>query len=417
MDKKLCRDLVHQTPSSHAYTGLTLVQYGLKELLMKNIYSSLLLVAVIFVTGLAVSAQETQERVVDEVVAQVNEGVITLSRIKRESKAIVDEGIKAGKTREEAQKMVDEKQGELIANLVNEELLVQKAKELNLDSQVDASVNERFLQMMKQHGMKTMAELENAMQQTGVDPAEIREMWRKQVVRDIVIQREVHQKVYWTANSKQLKEYYDKNKSRFTKPETVSFSEIFLGFAGREENAVREKAKQLVAQLRGGADFAKLQKENSDPGVISQGTGKVEKIKLADLSELVAGSLKDRKMGEVTDPIEANELGIVILKVDAREAASNESFFDEGAIRMAMLNEKAPTATKDYMTSLRQDSYIRIGETYRPLVSPILFADERKEKTPVKIDEKKERSAAKSEEKKEKVAAKADDKKEKTPRK
>src|SRR5688572_16687813 len=131
---------------------------------MKHIYSTIILFAVIFTAGLAVSAQETQERVVDEVIAQVNEGVITLSRIKREAKAIVDGAVKEGKSREEAQKMVDEKQGELIANLINEELLVQKAKELNLDSEVDASVNGRFIQIMKQYGMKSMDELHKSME-------------------------------------------------------------------------------------------------------------------------------------------------------------------------------------------------------------------------------------------------------------
>lgn len=385
---------------------------------MKHIFTVLSLLAVIFVTGLAVSAQETQERVVDEVVAQVNDGVITLSRIKRESQSIVEAEMKNGKSREEAQKMVDEKQGELIASLVNEELLIQKAKELNLDQQVDGAVNERFLQMMKQYGMKSMDELRKAMEQQGVDFDEIRDIWRKQAVKDMVLQREVQQKLYWDPSSKQLRDYFEKHKAKFTKPETISFSEIFLGFAGRDENAVREKAKQLVAQLRGGGDFAKIQKENSDPGAISNGTGKVEKIKVSDLSDLVGNALKDRKAGDVTDPIEASDLGIAILKIDARDAASSESFFDESAVRMAMLNERAPEATKEFMTTLRQDSYIKVGETYRPLVSPILFAEERKEKVVVKTDDKKEKAPAKSDSnKKEKSPSKNEERKEKTPKK
>jgi hypothetical protein len=373
---------------------------------MKHIYSTILLFAVVFAAGVAVSAQETQERVVDEVVAQVNEGVITLSRIKREAKDIVDGAVKEGKSREEAQKMVDEKQGELIANLINEELLIQKAKELNLDSQADASVNERFVQMMKQYGMKSIDQLHKVMEEQGVDPATIREMWKKQAVKDLVIQREVQQKLYWDPSGKALREYYEKNKARFTKPETVSFSEIFLGFAGRDENAVREKAKQLVAQLKGGGDFAKLQKENTDPGVVTQGTGKAEKVKPSDFSELIANAIKGLKVGEVTNPIEANDLGIVILKIDARDAASSESYFDENAVRLAMLAERVPTATKEFMSTLRQDSYIKIGEPYRPLVSPILFAEERKEKTPAKSEEKKEKLPVKAEERKEKTPSK-----------
>ncbi len=362
---------------------------------MKYIYSIFLLFAVVASARVAVSAQETQERVVDEVIAQVNEGVITLSRIKRESKSIVDEQVKAGKTPEEAQRMVEEKKGELIANLINEELLVQKAKELNLDSQVDATINERFVQIMKQYNLKSLDQLYKAMEEQGADPAEIRELWRKQAVRDLVIQREVQQKVYWEANGKQLRDYFEKNKAKFTKPETISISEIFLSFAGRDENAVREKAKQLVAQLRGGADFAKIVAENSDRPDAAKTKGKVDTMSLKDLDERFAKPLKDVKAGGYSDPIEIDEVGVNIIRVDERTQASSESFFDESAVRMAILAEKAPTATKDFMATLRQESYIKIGETYRPIVSPILFAEERKEKTPNKVEEAKAKTPMK----------------------
>ncbi|MGD9564216.1 MAG: peptidyl-prolyl cis-trans isomerase [Pyrinomonadaceae bacterium] len=363
---------------------------------MKYIYFTLSLFIVTLFAVPAVSAQEAEERVVDEVVAQVGNGVLTLSRINREANAIVETEVKNGKSREESQKMVDERRGELIANLINEELLIQKAKELNLDSDVEAAVNGRFIQIMKQYGLKTVDELNKTMEQQGVDPAEIREMWRKQAIRDMVIQREVQQKVYWQANAKELRAYFEAHKAKFTKPETVSFSEIFLGFAGRDENAVRTKAKELVTKLRGGADFAKVQQENSDPGVISQGTGKVENLKVAELSDQLTEAIKGLKVGNVTDPIEANNLGIVILRIDGREQASSESHFDESAVRGAILAEKAPEATKDYMATLRKESYIKIGEAYRPLVSPILYADERKEKSETKPEEKKEKVAAKT---------------------
>src|SRR5213075_3217787 len=97
----------------------------------------------------AASAQETQTKVVDEVVAQVNDNVITLSRVKREMKDIVDADVQKGKNREEAQKYVEDKQGELIANLINEELLVQKAKDIGIDKEVEAAINQRILDMMK----------------------------------------------------------------------------------------------------------------------------------------------------------------------------------------------------------------------------------------------------------------------------
>jgi len=326
------------------------------------------------------AAQETNERVVDEVVAQVNEGVITLSKIKRETKNIVDAEVQQGKKREEVQKVLDEKQGELIANLINEELLEQKAKELGLDSDIDASINARFLEIMKQYNLKSLDALYKQMEETGVNPTEIRELWRKQAVKERVLQREVQSKVYWKPTAKELKDYYEKNKARFTKPEMITISEIFLSFAGRDEAAVREKAKQLVAQLRGGADFAKLVAENSDRPDAAKTLGKVDTMAMKDLDPKFAQPLKNVKTGGYADPVELDQVGISILRVDERTAASSESQFDENQVRLAMLQENVPAEQKKFLATLRQDSYIKISETYRPLVAPILFADERKDK-------------------------------------
>ena len=329
--------------------------------------------------SLTAFAQETQTRVVDEVVAQVNDGVITLSRIKREMKDIVDAEVQQGKKREDVQKMVDEKQGELIANLINEELLIQKAKEMGLDSEIEASVNQRMAGIMKQYNMKTVEALYAEMEKSGVSPQEMKEAWRKQATRDMVLQREVQGKIYWGFSGKELKDYYDKHKEKFTKPETVSFSELFIGFAGRDEAAVRDKAKQIYAQLKAGGDWAKIVKENGDTGVVTQGVGKAEKVKTNELVEVLAKPLKGVKAGEFTEPFEAEQLGVVILRVDERESASNESVFDENAVRGAMLGERQPSEQVKFFSKLRADAYIKISETFRPLVSPILFADERKD--------------------------------------
>lgn len=341
-------------------------------------------IAVTMIASAVVFTQEAEERVVDEVVVAVNDNVITLSRIKREIKALVDLEVQQGKPREQAEREIEAKKGELIANLINEELLVQKAKELGLDNDIDAMINQRFVDIMKENNLKSLEALYEQMRQQNVDPQEIREMWRKQLIRDRVIQREVQYKLYWSATPKELKDYFEKNKAKFTKPETISISEIFLSFAGRSENSVREKAANLVKQLREGADFEKLAKENSDPGVVTEGRGKAEKIKITELAEILKGPLKDVAVGGVTDPIEVKDLGIVILRVDAREKASGESFYDENAVRSAILQEKFPKASKEFFAKLREDAVIRFNESYRPLVAPILYADERKDKALVK---------------------------------
>lgn len=330
----------------------------------------------------ATSAQESEERVIDEVVAQVNEGVITLSRVKREAKQIVDVEVSQGKKREDAQKSVDEKQGELIASLINEELLVQKAKELGMDSEIENAINQRFVEIMKENNVRTLEALYEEMRKQNIDPQDIREMWRKQIVRERVIQREVQAREYWKPGATELKKYFDDHKAKFTKPETISFTELFLGYAGRpDEASVLAKAKELVTQIRGGSNFDEIAKNNADKPIVAPETnGKTDKTVVETLNDVIKGPLKAAKIGDVTEPIVVEDLGVLILRVDSREAASSESFFDENAVRGAILQEKFPEAQKKFFVTLREEAYIKISDTYRPMVAPLLFAEERKEK-------------------------------------
>ncbi len=346
-----------------------------------KLYRYILLASLCFAAfPLAASAQETETKVVDEVVAQVNDGVITLSRVRRETKEIVDGKVQAGEKREDAQKSVDARQGELIANLINEELLIQKGKEIGVSDEVEATLNQRFVDIMKQYELKTLDALYEEMRKQNVDPIEMREIWRKQATREKVLQREVQAKLYWDKSPKQLKDYYEKHKEKFTKPETVTLSEIFLNFAGRDEAGTRAKAKDLVTQLRNGADFVKLVVENSDRPEAAKNKGKAETMPVKELDQKFGNAIKDLKVGGITDPIEIDGLGVTILRVDERVAASNESQFDENAVRLEMMREELPDRQKKFMSDLRTEAYIKISESYRPLVSPLLFADERKEK-------------------------------------
>ncbi len=341
--------------------------------------SAIFLIAILILTNLSAFAQESEAKVVDEVVAQVNDGVITLSRIKREMKSAADSYVAEDKkTPEQAKADVESRQGEIVANIINEELLLQKGKELpGIESDVQAQINQRFLSIMKQQNLKTLDSLYKEMEKNGINYEEIREVWRKQATRDAVFQREVDSRVYGSFTSKDIKNYFEANKAKFTKPETVTISEIFLGFAGRDTEAVKAKAKQIAAQARSGADFGKLAEENSDRPDAKTTKGKAGTFNLKDMDERFIKPLQGVKAGSITDPIEIEE-GMEILRVDARTQASSESFFDENEVRKTMTYEKLPEERKKYLATLRGESYIKINETYRPLVAPILFAEDRK---------------------------------------
>lgn len=348
---------------------------------MRKAVPAVLLVALSFLANFAVSAQETELKVVDEVVAQVNDGVITLSRVKREMKIIVDTMVEQGKQRDAAAAEVEAKQGEIIAGIIEEELLLQKGKELGVEGEVDAAINQRFLEIMRQQNLKSLTALFEEMQKQGLDPQDVRENWRRQFTKDFVIQREVSGRVYWGWNGREIKAYYEKNKDKFFKPEVVTLSRIFLAFAGRDENAVRDKAKIIVADLRKGGDFAKTAIDNSDAPDVRETNGTIGAFEIPQLERICKACVKpvaQTQKGGITEPIETVE-GIEIFRVDDRKEASKDSVFDENDVRRAMTFDVLDEKRKEYMTKMRNESYIRINDNYRPIVSPYFVKEAPKE--------------------------------------
>lgn len=347
--------------------------------------TSILSIALVFTFSASqAKAQESELRVIDEVVAVVNDGVITLSRIKREIDSLVLSMVEQGKSKEVARAEMEARQGELVANLINEELLLQKGKEIGIETDAEARVNQRLLELMKQQNLKTLDALYKLMEQQGVDPQVLRETWRRQAISELVVQREVLSKTFWGWSPKEIKAYFERNKPKFTKPERITLGEIFLSFAGRDENAVREKAKAIVARIRGGADFGLVAVENSDRPDVKDTKGDLGQISIPQLREInpdLIPPVSATRVGEITEPIETPE-GIEIFKVVAREEASQEAFFDESQVREVMTYEVLADKRKAYMVTLRADAYIKISDNYRPLVAPILFAEERKTEKP-----------------------------------
>jgi peptidyl-prolyl cis-trans isomerase SurA len=333
---------------------------------------------------LAASPARAQEegvpKVVDEVIAQVNTEVITLSMLRQEMKdAAAALAQQRGITPEQAQAEIAKRQTEMIVTLINEQLLLQKGKELGFADNVEKEVNGRMVEVMKQEGFKTIEQLEQAMRNSGVEPATVRQQLRAEVMKQAVLQNEVNAKLYWGLTESELKSYYAAHPDKFRKPETFTLSEIFLGMKGDDEAAVRARAQQLVAQLRGGADFAataKVVSEREDEKherVAVKTGGKLPTFSLEDISNPeVLAVVKNQKVGSVSDPIKLPD-GFMILRMDERTPGGPPSY-DEKKVREAIANERLEKERKDYLAGLRRDAYVEVSPAYREQVLPLLGA-------------------------------------------
>lgn len=336
-------------------------------------------------------AQEGELQVVDEVIAQVNDDIITLSMLKRETKERIEALKQGGTPEQQAIEQVSKRQAELIATLINEKLLLQKGKELDLAAEIEAEVNRRMLEVAKEQGIATIEQLDAAMRANQMDPVATRQTMRTELMKQAVIQQEVDRRIFFGLTVDELKKYYDAHPDRFRKPESVGLSEIFLSLAGKNEADVKARALELVAQLRAGADFGAVAAANSEREmngrrVAPENKGKVGVFEVPNLREDIANAVKNVKVGGVSEPLRSND-GYQILRVDERTAGSATPTFNENQVREAITIERSPKERETYLQNLRNDAYVKVADNYRDAVMPLLNI---KPASTAKTDESKE---------------------------
>ena len=351
----------------------------MKSKLMPPAIASLFIFAVLVFSPAPTFAQEGELKVVDEVIAQVNDDVITLSSLRRESKERIDALKQGGMPEQQANEEVNKHQAELIATLINEQLLMQRGKELDLSTEVEGEVNRRMLEVAKEQGITSIEKLDAAMRESGLDPVVTRQTLRIEMMKQAVIQQEVDRKIFFGLTIDELKKYFAEHPEKFRKPETVTLSEIFLSSAGKNEAEVKARALKLVADLRAGADFATVaiansEREQNGVRIAQQTKGSVGTFEMPSLRDDIANTVKDVKAGGISEPLRGND-GYQIFRVDARTAASTNVTFNENQVREAITIERTTKERESYLQNLRNEAYIKIAENYREAVAPLLKLD------------------------------------------
>ena len=339
-------------------------------------FKFLVLIAFLVLVPSIAFAQEGEMTVVDEVIAQVNDEVITLSMLKRETKERIDALKQNGMTEQQAQAEVAKRQPELIATLVNEKLLLQKGKELELANEIEAEVNRRMLQIANDQGITSIEKLYEAMRQSGLNPDDVRRTMRTEMTKQAVLQQEVDRRVYLGFTPDEVKKYFDAHPDQFRKPESIKLSEIWLSTTGKDEAAVKARALELMAQIRAGADFgavaaANSEREKNGQRTAPQDKGYVGEFDLPNLREDLVNALKDVKVGGVAEPIHLGD-GYQIIRVDARTPGGTTPTFNDNRVREAMLLERQSKERETYLQNLRNEAFIKVTDAYSASVAPLL---------------------------------------------
>lgn len=370
---------------------------------MKFIRAFIVLTLALFAVS-NVRAQDDSVQEVDAVIARVNSEVVLKSIYTQELQNIIDQYKQNGLKDQELEKKVEEAKPKLLDNIIDQMLLVQRAKELSID--VEPQVNEQLIRLMRENGLKSLEELEQKMREVGVDINDIKRNMRSYLLSDAVKVREVYRMAFVQLTEKEKRDYYEKYKEYFVIPGEVTLSRIFLqnGKNPLQNAQILEKAKEIVTQARGGAvDFPTLVQKVSedDPKLVKEG-GKIGTVKIPDLSNAVRDAVVTAPVGTVTDPIKLDS-GYAIFRVDARKESVTRPFEDEevkSAVSQRMAYERGESQMEEYLKKLRDNAFIEIDPRYQVPGSRINSAQIKR--TPYTEESDKERKKREKKEKKEK---------------
>ena len=316
---------------------------------MRKIFPYLLLCFV------AVPLSVTADTVIEEIIARVNNQIITRTEYQRSKEQL----------KQEAQQQDPANADKSYAEREKDE----KGKDLGITA--DTELIKKLDEMRKDMKLESMDDLEKAAQSQGISFEDFKLNLRNQIITQQVIGREVGQRM--SIPKEEIQQFYDEHKSEMEQPEQIRLSEILVstekkGDADSRDDSQRlaaaeTKAQDLLAQIHKGSSFEDVAKKNSDGPTAAQG-GDLGGFKRGTLAKELEDKTFAMKAGEVSDIIRTKQ-GFVILKVTEHHNAGVPPLSEiEPRIQDAIYMRKLQPALRAYLQKLREEAYIDIKTGY-----------------------------------------------------
>jgi len=302
--------------------------------------------------------------IVEEIVAKVNGDIITRGELLHTQQEIEADLRQQGATGERLQQAVKARAGDALRDQIDQLLLVQKAKDLNLS--VDAEVTKRLAEMQVRSGLADPDKFHDFVrEQMGMPFEDFKQQVKNQLLTQRVISEEVSSRI--AIPDAEKRKYYEQHKSEFVRDEEVFLQQILISTDGKTPDQIKaaeKKAKDLTDRARKGEKFSDLATTNSDDLETARNGGELPPFKRGQLMKPIEDIVFKQPKGYITDPIKVPNGFLVLKVVDRHEKglASYEEVEDEitGRIVMPQMNAKVRT----YLTKLREDAFLEIKKGY-----------------------------------------------------
>jgi peptidyl-prolyl cis-trans isomerase SurA len=314
----------------------------------------------------APAVSPTEGKVVEEIVARVNNEVITRSEFERSKASAEDESKQDCQNRctpEQLKSLIEDRQKNALRDLIDQSLLVQRAKDMSIS--VEPEVIKQLDQIRIENKLASMEALEDAVSKSGVNWEDFKNNIRNGLLTKKVIGSEVGSHI--NVPKEDIQKYYDEHKQEFMRPEQVALRSIEVNTAGKDDAEVaelRKKADTALKRIQDGEDFGEIAKRYSDGSTAKQG-GYLGQYKRGELSKELEDTVFKMKRNDLT-PVMETKQGFLIMQVLEHYDEGEQSLSKvENEINEKLYGERMEPALREYLKTLREESYVVIKPGYQ----------------------------------------------------
>ena len=297
-------------------------------------------------------------RLIDRVVAVVNEGIITWSELEDAAKPVLAQVSEIGdpvvreQTRERQLRRV-------LDDLVGQKLIMQEAERRGISVQADEV--DRHIDRIKSRQSWDDDTFASYLRGQGLSVAEFRKQVREQLLRQNIIRRALGSRIQVT--DRELQDFYKEELTQQKAGYEVDAAHIVLKVPANatpaEDAALRQLATEILARAQKGEDFAALSREYSQGAQAAQG-GSLGTVRRGSLDAALEEALFALEPGQFGGPVRTS-FGWHVVQVTGRKALGAPTF-DEWAVEGGnkLREKKLAAELTRWVVELKKKAFVEI---------------------------------------------------------
>ncbi|MFB3923839.1 MAG: peptidyl-prolyl cis-trans isomerase [Terriglobia bacterium] len=316
------------------------------------------LIAGLMIAG-AASPLLAARKVIERIIARVNSEIITQRQFEREREKVRQQ-LAQQYSGAELDAKVREYSKDLLRDLIDQALMVQKAKDLDIS--VETDVVKRLDEIRKNVNAASLEDLQKEVEKQGLLWEDFKDNIRRNLLMREVVGREVGRTII--ISREDSRKFFEEHKQEFASPGGVELAQILISNEKHKPEEAEKRAKEALAELKAGQKWSEVVKKYSDDSATVDSGGSIGFMKDGTLAPSINDAIAKLDNNEFTELIPV-KTGYIVLKVLERRRQGVPTFEEvEQRVSEYLYNQKMMPAMRQYLANLRKESYVYLAPGY-----------------------------------------------------